>query len=518
MHSQRHVKAVYVAILLCAGAAVGLPAQTFTTLHTFTGGYYDGAYPQGTLVQGTDGNLYGTAASGGVGAGVFFKLSPSGAFYLLHSFQEALSSDGSFPSGGLALAPNGMLYGTTIFGGNSQNQGTVFKASPSGSEAPIADFYFPGAGSGCEPGNSWQGANPSSGVIVATDGDLYGTTPTGGANCQNPPYGPGFQGGGTVFVNPPPNAGVDNLYSFCQDFLINNCLDGLEPAGGVIQATDGNFYGTTYWGGPQNNSCPSGCGTLFQLTPGGKLYTFYSFCSVGDCPDGRYPFAGLVQASDGNLYGTTQSGGTANSQGTIFRVELSTLSLTTIYQFCGQDLCPDGAQPSVALIQATDGRLYGTTMYGGVHGQGGTPNAGTIFNVTLGGRLTTLYTFGDSANGNVGINPNGLFQATNGDLYGTTQSSVNDESFGTAFSLSMNIRPFVEVNPSFGKVGTGVKILGTDLTGATRVLFNGKAAKFEVNSSTEITVQVPSGATSGRVLVRTPSGTLSSNVPFRVLK
>jgi uncharacterized repeat protein (TIGR03803 family) len=193
-------------------------------------------------------------------------------------------------------------------------------------------------------------------------------------------------------------------------------------------------------------------GRVFKMTPSGTLTTLYGF------PEPAGPSA-LVQATDGNFYGTTAGGG-ANENGTVFQITPSGM-LTTLYSFCPQSGCADGSGPEAGLVQGTDGNFYGTASGGGNCGE-----------------------------------------------------PVLD--CGTVFSLSTGLGPFVETLPSSGKVGNAVTILGTNLTGATSVTFKGTAAVFTVVSSSEITTTVPAGATSGIVRVVTPGGTLSSNVPFRV--
>jgi uncharacterized repeat protein (TIGR03803 family) len=320
---------------------------------------------------------------------------------------------------------------------------------------------------------SSDGANPSAGLVQATNGKLYGTTSSLGVGD----YGTVFQinASGTSFMT---------LHPFSYS-------DGAYPYAGLVQDTDGKFYGTTEKGGANGDDY----GTVFQITPSGALTTLHSF----DGTDGAYPTAGLVQATNGNLYGTTKEGG-ANKEGTIFKITPSR-KLTTLHSFDGTD----GADPLGALVQATDGNLYGTTVAGGANGYG------TVFRITPSGTLTTLHRF-DLTDGAAPYA--GLVQDTNGNLYGTTYYG-GESGCGTVFGLSVGLGPFVETLPTSGKVGTAVKILGTNLTGATGVSFNGTAAKFKVVSSSEITTTVP-GATTGTVEVKTPRGTLKSNVVFRV--
>ena len=286
----------------------------------------------------------------------------------------------------------------------------------------------------------------------------------------------------------------------------------------MIQGIDGNFYGTTTYGGANSDH-----GTVFKITPSGTLTTLYSFCSKSGCTDGAYPPSAVVQGMDGNFYGTAQDGGNTNSCpygcGTVFKMT-SGGRLTTLYTFCTQGGdCADGATP-YDLVRGTDGNFYGTTATGGGSSGCGS-GCGTIFAITPTGAFTTLFSFDYT----YGAYPyvGGLVQDTNGTLYGTTGdggASTNCASgCGTVFSLAVaGLGPFVEAEPPFGKVGSAIRILGTNLMGASSVTFNGTPAVFKVLSPTEIGAVVPAGASSGAVQVVTPSGTLSSNVHFRVLR
>jgi uncharacterized repeat protein (TIGR03803 family) len=452
---------------LCVTSALHLPAQTFTTLHNF--GYADGAYPNSTLVQDTDGNFYGVTGNGGTNpanAGTVFKITPSGTlttFYTFCSLHDCF--DGAAPSAALLQSTDGNLYGTTYYGGARQ-EGTVFKITPTGKLTTLHSF--------CTQGDCTDGDQPDVGLARATTGSFYGTTEYGGANMDGEVYR--ITSSGVLKV----------IHSF-------NSLDGEFPWG-VIQATDGNFYGTT-----QNGGAFFRYGTVFKITPSGALTTLHSF----DGTDGAYLTAGLVQASDGNFYGTTSSGGANQYYGTVFKITPSG-TLTVLHSFDGAD----GNYPSSVLLQATDGNFYGTTIYGG------TFNDGTIFKITPDGTLTVLHSF----NGADGEYPyGGLMQATDGSFYGTTSNGGAYENYGTVFSLSVGLAPFVETNPGAGKVGAKIFILGSDLTGATSVTFNGAPAVFTLVSKTFIRATVPSGATTGIVQVTAPGGTLSSNVVFRVL-
>jgi uncharacterized repeat protein (TIGR03803 family) len=211
-----------------------------------------------------------------------------------------------------------------------------------------------------------------------------------------------------------------------------------------------------------------------------------------------------VQTSNGNFYGTT-SGGGAHSKGTVFQIT-PTGTLKTLYSFCAKSGCPDGSTPIAGLIQATDGNFYSTAS------QGGAKNDGTVFKITPAGAITILHSFGIVD----GSSPQGsLLQATSGTFYGVTNTGGTSND-GTVFSLSTGLGQFVVTRPTSGKAGSTVLILGTNLTGATAVSFNGTAASFSVVSKSEIKTVVPKTATSGPVTVKLPGGTLTSSVAFQI--
>jgi uncharacterized repeat protein (TIGR03803 family) len=231
---------------------------------------------------------------------------------------------------------------------------------------------------------------------------------------------------------------------------------------------------------------------------------------AGPQSDGRFPLGALVQDADGLLYGTTADGGRADL-GTIFNIGPISGTEAILHNFGGPKT--DGEVPTGGLIQASDGNFYGTTSAGGPPACSKNKGCGTIFEFTPGRIETIVHTFSDDSNG---LYPLGrLLQGTDGIFYGTmeqTSSGVN----GTIFSLATGLGPFVETVPSLGKVGTKIMVLGNDLTVTSTVSFSGKPAEFTVVSSTEITASVPAGATTGILQVTTPGGVLSSNVPFRV--
>ncbi len=488
---------------------LSVPGQSFTAMHSFD--QTDGANAQASLIQATNGNFYGTTSwAGGSGVnscGTVFGITPAGKLTMVYSFPGYYAPDGCGSVTPLVQGTNGNFYGTTTRGGDAPwgGGGTVFEITPAGKLTTLHSF--------CLQNVCPDGTGPHGGLVLGTDGNFYGTT------SNNDDYGPT---GGTVFKITP--SGVfTKLYTFCSQVQNDVCTDGDGPYGGLVQGTDGNFYGTTVLGG-------IGGGTVFKITPSGQLTTLYSFCQhIADyqCTDGSSPEAPLVQGTDGNFYGTTAEGGPSNpygyTYGEVFKIT-PTGTLTTLYGFDGLD----GEGPIAGLIQASDGNFYGTTSYGGANGSGS--NYGTAFQITPSGTLTTLYNFCSQIQDGICLDGNSpaaaLVEATDGTLYGTTAAGGNGTvcdpegcnlvSAGTVFSLPLGLDPFVEVHPTFGKVAASVKILGTKLTGATSVTFNGTAAVFKVVSSSEITATVPAGASTGFVTVTTPSGALTSNQQFRV--
>jgi uncharacterized repeat protein (TIGR03803 family) len=307
------------------------PGGTLTTLHFFSTLGSDGRNIRAGLVQGTDGNFYGTTQQGGTsGHGTVFRITPSGTLTTLYSFAV---SDGASPYAGLVQGTDGNFYGTTDAGGTG-GYGTVFKITPSGTLTTLHSF----------PAFVGDGLYPDAALVQGSDGNFYGTTNGGGAS-----------GSGTVFKI---TAGgtLTTLYSFAWP-------DGQSPAAALIQGSDGNFYGTTYSGG-----AICSCGTVFKITPAGTLTTLHSFAGS----DGYSPAAALIQGTDGNFYGTTYYGG-ASSYGTVFKITPAG-ALTTLYSFAGSD----GANPYAGLVQGTDGNFYGTTYLGGPLG------FGVVFRLTPG--------------------------------------------------------------------------------------------------------------------------------------
>ena len=337
---------------------VSCSAGTESVLYSFSTGT-DGASPNAGLITDANGNMYGTTSYGGSGRGAstVFKLSTSGSETVLYRFGTNSTRDGANPQAGLIMDANGNLYGTTLYGG-SNGRGTVFKLTPNGSGYSETVLYSFGATNPI--GSTTDGANPYASLIMDTYGNLYGTTLYGGNSnngtvfkltpndsgysetvlysfgATNPIgsttdgtypysslimdasgnlYGTTFDGGnnnkGTVFKLTP-SGSETVLYSFGATNPIGSTTDGANPQAGLIMDANGNLYGTTSGGGSKGN------GTVFKLTPSGSETVLYNF-GTSSATDGANPRAGLIMDANGNLYGTTYVGGTNNS-GTIFKI------------------------------------------------------------------------------------------------------------------------------------------------------------------------------------------------------
>ena len=451
--------------LLCVATALPSPAQTFTSLFSFN--VTDGAEPDIVLTQGRDGKLYGMTGAGGLhSAGTVFSFDPTTqAVATLYDFcpQFGCTDGQNVPLGGgaLALGTDGNFYGATSLGGLysgcnqlGQTNGTIFKITPAGVLTTLHSF------------NGQDGAFPN-GLVQGTDGNFYGTTQQCGANHAH------MINAGTVFKMTP-SGKVTTLYNFCSQ---PSCTDGGTPGSAPIQGSDGNFYGTTFGGGP------SGGGVVYKITPKRK-YTVLA--DIGGSPSGA-----LVQASDGSFYGTA-----ARAQSVFKMAPDGTVTWLGLV----------GGYPYAGLAQATDQNFYGTA-YGG----------NTLFEITTpGDTVATLYTFclTDCSDGSAPLA--GLMQATNGTLYGGTVAG-GTYAWGTLFSLDMGLSPFAEALTYSGKVGKIIEFLGQGFTKSSTVSFNGVPAKRSVKSWNYLTAKVPVGATTGFVTITTMNGTLTSNKIFTVV-
>jgi len=491
----RQFQVLALLVIMLAASATALHAQTYTVLYNFGNVTCDPLDPTyaGIIAQGRDGNLYSTTTGGGCDVnGAAFKITPKGTLTVIHSFSLG-AGNGIGPESGLTLGTDGDFWGTTE--GEDFNAGSIFKMTAAGTETNFATVLG--------NTNDVDGFGPLSPPVQGMDGNFYGVTTSGG-NRDLCTYGDA--GCGVIYKLTP--AGVYKvIYTF-------NLTNGANPDDYLVLGTDGNFYGTALLGGTAGTVYKNS-GVVFKVTPAGKYTQLYAFCAQANCTDGANPYSGLVQGSDGNFYGTTQAGGQGIEfpEGVLFRITPAG-KYTLLHTFCTANTsCTDGAQPYGSLVQATDGNFYGTTLYGGAN------NLGTIFQITPAGTYTVLHSFENTTGSLFGQYPRvTLIQNTNGILYGDTYSGGDaGAGYGVFYSFNMALKPFVSLVAWYGKVGQTVEILGQGLKGATAVSFNGTAATtFTATSATYLTAVVPPGTISGLVTVTTPGGTLTSNRKFLV--
>ena len=383
--------AIVMVLVICAlGSA---RAQTFTLLYTFTGGS-DGRGPFGGVILDGAGNLYGTTTEGGnlacsLGCGTVFKVDTSGNETVLYSFAGTGAGDGEYPNATLLRDTQGNLYGTTESGG-AFGYGTVFKLSAAGAETVLHSFT----------GTGGDGKFPFGGVARDGQGNLYGTTNTGGVF-----------GVGTVFrVDATGNETV--LYSFT-----GTGGDGKSPYAGVVRDAQGNLYGTTESGGTSN------VGTVFKVDATGTETILYSFTVTGG--DGAEPMSGLVRDAQGNLYGTTNAGGVGvgGGNGVVFKVD-KTGREKVLFRFPGTGA--DGIRPH-GVVRDAQGNLYGTTVFHGAFGWG------TVFKLSPTGKQTVLYNF-NGGNADGGDPYAGVVLDGQGNIYGAT--SAGAIGYGTVFKIT----------------------------------------------------------------------------------
>jgi uncharacterized repeat protein (TIGR03803 family) len=374
MVSLQIVLVVVSAVLLLSATTPPVQAQTFTLLHSFTGGD-DGANPLASLTRDNAGNLYGTTLIGGDrNAGTVFELDSTGTVTILYSF-TGQQGDGKNPSAGLVRDNWGNLWSTLRDGiGHSVSLGFVYKVSPAGKETKPHVFTGPTS----------DGATPEAALISDSTGTFYGTTAAGGANFA-----------GTVFNL---HAGKETLlYSFT-----GTNGDGAYPEAPLVRDSAGNLYGTTMSGGV------NAVGTVFKLDSTGQETVLHAFNGV----DGAQPVAGLILDQAGNLYGTTVSGTT--SAGTVFKVDTMGMNFSTLYSFSGG---ADGSNPLGPVVIDKKGNLYGTTQYGGNLSCGSShQGCGVVFKLSATGKETVLHKFSGSDGK---IPSSGLVRDAAGNLYGT---------------------------------------------------------------------------------------------------
>jgi len=456
-------------------------AQTYSAIYEFGNKTGDPANPQysGIIAQGRDGDLYSTTPDGGSSCsfcGTVFKITPLGTLSVVYNFNDTTGA-GYAPLGGLTLGTDGNFYGTTQVLGQFR-LGTVFKITASGTLTTLYNF-----GACAYP--CLEGTFPIAPPVQGTDGNFYGTTPTRSDGTNQ----------GVVYKIT--SAGkFTTLYAFTG-------TSGYNPNAPLMQGADGNFYGTTTLGGKTVSttcvvrSSSSTCGTVFKITPAGKVTFIYEF----DKTHGAGPIGPVIQGTDGNFYGTTSEGG-ANGFGVIFKLTSAGV-LTVLHDFNGTD----GQTPVAGLVQANDGNLYGVASAGGLLGYGAIFKSGTSPST-----FSVLYNF----DGTHGATPEvTLFQHTNGILYGDTdRGGLHD--LGAFYSLNIGAAEFARLQSTSGKVGSSVAIFGQGFTGTKAVSFSGVNATPVTVTDTYLTVNVPSAAKTGTVTVVRPSGNLASIQQFKV--
>jgi uncharacterized repeat protein (TIGR03803 family) len=543
---------------LALAASAPLHAQTYSDLYNFGGVTGDPANPQhtGEITQGRDGDLWTTVPVGGsVCCGDAFKVSSPGALTSIYSFTESTAAP-SFPYGGLMLGTDGNFYGTTK-GGGKFNLGTLFKLSSSGTLTPLYSFgtctypckegaypasppiqgmdgnYYgttPYTTDGTNDGvvykltsagkystlyafDGTRGYNPQAALIQGTDGNLYGTTASGGVSVS-PSCWDSSLTCGTVFKITTGGT-ITTIYKFDQ-------THGAGPLGPLIQGTDGNFYGTTSAGGTK------GLGVVFKLTSAGVITVLHDF--IGS--DGETPQAGLVQANDGNFYGVASAGGSLG-YGTIFKLtSTSDHTFSVVHDFDQTH----GQTPEVALFQNTNGILYGNTYQGGKNGRGVfyslDINAAEFAKLqTTSGKVgTTVSILGQSFTGAKAVSFGGVnatafkvvsdnYMTANVPTGGKTGTVTVTRASGALDSIQQfKITPTIHsISPTSGPIGTVVTINGSGLIQTTKVTIGGaKVTAFSVDSDSKVTATVPSGAKTGKISVTTAGGSATSSTTFTV--
>ncbi len=368
-------------------------APVFETLADFE---RVGTVPTGRLLAHSDGNYYGTTIVGGVSdLGTVFRMTPAGALTTIVSFTGGTGpAIGAYPSGGLVLGPDGLLYGTTVNGG-AGDFGTIFKVSTAGVFTNIVDFT---GAAGLRPGAI---PNP---LIFHVDGFFYGSTQGGGTSEMGTIFKLSTTGVLTTLVHLTGTTGTSK---------------GMAPTGRLF--ADGPvLYGTTQSGGA------SDLGTVFKVATNGTSWVpLVEFTGTTGGRLGSGPLGG-VALFGGMLFGTTETGGTEDA-GTIFRVDPAGGNFTVMRHFAG----PDGSYPAAPLLSPGDGFLYGCTAGGGNN------DVGVAFRIgATSGAFTALASFTGDNGSAPGAGPRaGLIVGLNGELFGTTEAG-GQAGNGTAFQIT----------------------------------------------------------------------------------
>ena len=451
-HQQRHAscRIALASVLFLAFAAVPSYAQfTYWDRYDFTCTNNLGCapYDDAQVTQGLDGNLYGTTNSGGFHAfGTIFMVTTLGNYTDLWQFDGV---SGENPVGGLTLASDGNFYGGATWGG-AFNNGTVFRFTPPSTLTVLHDFT----------GGS-DGWNPNAPPVQGADGNLYGLT-----------------GEGTVYT----------IALATGTFTTLSQGSPLAVYAPLYLAGDGNLYGTSAYGGTYNQ------GTVFRVTtPSGAIKVLHNFTGAND---GYNPNSPLVQWSDGYLYGTTLDTTTGHA-GTIYRISPSGVKFKVIHQFspCSGvgGTNADGGFPNAGLLFASDGNLYGVTSQCGANG------AGTFYQVTSGIAFTKIFDFPAPSGGVLLDDTDNLMQHTNGSFFGLT--SELGAGYGNLYNFTQpNLPQILTVaGPIFVLPGAPVEILGNSLTQVMNVNFAGVPATFRIGGDTQLTATVPLAAVDGAI-------------------
>jgi len=386
---------------LCWVTLTELPAveppgpPTYEQLVSFGNLIWQSGVSYSGLVQGTDGALYGTEAFGdngtGYNIGTVYKLNPDGTGFTTVFQDFDYDNTGAYVNAGLVQGTDGALYGATVLGG-SGGGGTLFRVNPDGTGFTVLKSF-----DGLADGGELYAA-----PIQGTDGALYGTTGSGG-------NGFGYLGDGVVYKLNPDGTGFTILRN------LNDSTDGRNPYAGLMQGIDGALYGTAVEGGS------NGFGTVYKLNPDGTGFTVLKH--FAGSTDGASPLAGLMQGSDGALYGTASGGGSGGS-GTLYKLNPDGAGFTVLRHLDGST---DGGSPIGGLMRGSDGALYGTASGGGSSGHG------TVYGLNPDGTgFTVLKDFDGSPDGAFPFA--GLFQAADGNLYGTTAGGGEADA-GVVFRL-----------------------------------------------------------------------------------
>jgi uncharacterized repeat protein (TIGR03803 family) len=384
---------------ILASSALPAHAATETVLWSFE--HAGVGYPIGRL-HFMNGYLFGTGyGDPAVGSGQVFELTKSGGSWTAKTVWGFDGTNGAQPSAGLISNSSSVLFGTTS-AGVTHGGGDVFDLYKSGGtwfSAPLWAF----------PGKSGDGANPTCDLIMDSSGNLYGTTQTGGAHG----YGTVFElsSGDTETV----------LHSF-------DGYDGIVPVAGVLMDSSGNLYGTTFYGGNSTLCGGNGCGTVFELTQSGGVWTESVLHKFGNGSDGIYPQGVLFRDSKGALYGTTLEGGASGGYGTVFKVYKSSgvWKEKVLHAFAGGS---DGANPVGGLRASGTSAYYGTAEYGGAN------KKGVVFKLTYSGGVwnkTTLHSFGAGSDGALPYDQ--VILDKSGNIYGTTYSG-GAYGYGTVWEV-----------------------------------------------------------------------------------